>query len=45
MAFAWVGYSSAQRPVMKTVEGTFKVRRASIRAGLSNRSPRSARGP
>ncbi len=39
------GYSSAHRPVMKTVAGTFSFRSVAISAGLSNRSPAAARGP
>ena len=39
------GYSSAHRPVMNTVAGTFSSRSAAISPGLSNRSPCAARGP
>lgn len=39
------GYSSAQRPVMNTVAGTFSRRSVLISRGLSNRSPAAARGP
>ncbi len=45
MDLAWSGYSSAQRPVMKIVEGTLRVRSVEISSGLSKRSPPAARGP
>lgn len=42
---ACVGYSSAHRPVMNTVAGTFRRRSSAISSGLSKCSPAAARGP